>query len=120
MCVSAPSPSSSLPGIGLDVAPFFKPTSPKGIKRGVSGVIRGLKRAKGGLSPEDIGSPPSPTSLAAETAPTTGRNKELAIKTARAQQKKRLALRGRRKTVLTGGQGVLGFPDIYRKKLLGQ
>lgn len=70
------------------------------------------RRGKGEEEPPGITGP--------ETAPTTGRNKELAIKTARAQARKRLSLRGRRKTILTGGQGVLGFPDIYRKRLLGQ
>lgn len=89
-------------------------------------LLKGGAVGKYGLDPigkkikEDkkVDSPPPVTTP--ETTATTGRSKELAVQTAKAREKKRLALRGRRRTILTSGQGVLGAPDIYRKRLLGQ
>lgn len=103
MCVSSKKPSKELKAATTILAP------------GVAGVYYGgkaLKKDKKGDSPPGTTKP--------ETAAITGRNKELAILTAKAKQKKRLALIGRRRTILTSDQGVLGFPNIERKRLLGQ
>lgn len=51
--------------------------------------------------------------------PVTGRNKELAIQTAKADVRRRAALSGRRRTILSKFW-QLGIPSIEKKLLLGQ
>lgn len=63
-----------------------------------------------------IGSPPNIT----EPPPSRGRNQELAVKTARADLKRRLALLGFKRFLLTSGRGDTSVPTLGKKALLGR
>lgn len=68
------------------------------------------KGGKGGSgSPPDVKEPPK----------SRGRNQELAVKTAKAAQKRRLALLGFKRFLLTSGRGDPSVPTLGKKALLG-
>lgn len=74
------------------------------------GVERLFKKRGGGIgSPPDVTEPPK----------SRGRNQELAVETAKAAQKRRLALLGLKRFLLTGGRGVTSIPTLGKKALLG-
>ena len=70
----------------------------------------GLRSKNNGPSPPGVDEPPS----------RQGRSQELAIQQATAEQRRRLALLGFRRFVLTSGRGVTSQATLGRKALLGR
>lgn len=70
---------------------------------------------------QDIPAPaPATPSPAPSTLTTTGEEiRKRAGTSVREEEKRRLSLRGRRSTILTGGSGLLAPANIQRKELLG-